>query len=212
MLGIVDDLRRKWWLSRLRAKQWAGLAGPYHGDELVSLDCETTGLDPKSAEILSVGAIKIKGNRILTSERLDFLVKPSKGFSDDLVKIHHLRPVDVEQGVDATEAMRRVLDFLGPRPLVGYYLQFDVAMLEKYLRPMFGVGLPNKRIEVSSRYYDWRMRRVPPGSNIDLRFETIRTNLELPRRAAHDAFNDALLTAMMYLRLEGNWEPTSGRR
>lgn len=212
MLRLFHGLHRRWWLSRLRAKDWQSLADPYDGDEAVSLDCETTGLDPKTAEILSVGAIKIKGDRILTSERLDFLVKPSKGFSEELIKIHHLRPIDVERGVDAEEAMRRVLDFLGPRPLVGYFLQFDVAMLNKYVRPMLGVGLPNKRIEVSSLYYDWRSRRVAPGSNIDLRFETIRTNLELPRRAAHDAFNDALLTAMMYLRLEGGWEPSSARR
>ena len=49
--------------------------------------------------------------------------------------------------------------------------------------------------------------QTPPGANIDLRFETIRQRLDLPRRAVHDAFNDALLTAMMYLRLKGSWRP-----
>ena len=52
---------------------------------------------------------------------------------------------------------------------------------------------------------------MPPGGNIDLRFETIRQRLDLPRRAAHDAFNDALLTAMMYLRLKGDWRPPPDR-
>jgi DNA polymerase-3 subunit epsilon len=103
--------------------------------------------------------------------------------------------------------MRRVLDFVGPRPLVGYFLEFDAAMLERYLRPMLGTGLPNRRVEVSSLYYDWRARQLPAGSNIDLRFETIRRQLDLPRHAAHDAFNDALMTAMMYLRLKGGWRP-----
>ena len=31
--------------------------------------------------------------------------------------------------------------------------------------------------------------------------------LEDAARAVHDAFNDALLTAMMYLRLKGGWRP-----
>ena len=212
MISLLRGFRRKWWLSRLRAKEWQTLAELGPDGEYVSVDCETTGLDPKTAEILSVGAIKIRNDRILTSERLDFLVKPSKGFSEALIKIHHLRPIDVADGIEVKEAMCRVLEFLGPRPLVGYFLQFDVAMLNKYVRPMLGVGLPNERIEVSSLYYDWRSRRVPPGANIDLRFETIRTNLDLPRRAAHDAFNDALLTAMMYLRLKGGWEPQAQRR
>ena len=33
------------------------------------------------------------------------------------------------------------------------------------------------------------------------RFGTIRADLDLPEHAEHDAFNDALLAAMMYLRL-----------
>jgi DNA polymerase III subunit epsilon len=106
------------------------------------------------------------------------------------------------------DAIRRVLEFVGPRPLIGYFLEFDMGMLNKYVRPLIGARLPNPRVEVSSLYYDWRAAQVEPGGNIDLRFETIRQRLELPRRAAHDAFNDALLTAMMYLRLKGDWRPT----
>jgi hypothetical protein len=59
------------------------------------------------------------------------------------------------------------------------------------------------RVEVSRLYYDWRAGQLPPGANVDLRFETIRERLDLPRRAEHDAFNDALIAAMMYLRLKG---------
>ena len=55
----------------------------------------------------------------------------------------------------------------GGRPLVGYYLEFDMGMLNKYVRPLIGAPLPNRRIEVSSLYYDWRARQVPPGGNID---------------------------------------------
>lgn len=205
------SLKRRLWLARLKRPEFAYLAEPYDGDELVSLDCETTGLDPRKAEILSIGAIRIKGDRILTSQRLELLVKPQGGISATLIKVHHLRPVDVERGLDIEEAMRRVMEFLGPRPLVGYYLEFDAAMLNKYIRPMLGVGLPNRKVEVSRLYYDWRAMQLPPGSNIDLRFEAIRANLDLPRRAAHDAFNDALITAMMYLRLQGNWRPPKAR-
>jgi DNA polymerase-3 subunit epsilon len=191
---------------------YAWLFEAYEGDEAVSIDCETTGLDVAKAEILSVGAIRIKGRRIETSRRLELVVRPSGGFSDELVKLHHLRPVDVERGLPPEEALRRVLDFIGPRPLVGYYLKFDVAMLNKYVRPMLGVPLPNRQIEVSSLYYEWRAAQLPAGANIDLRFETIRAGLDLPRRAEHDAFNDALLAAMMYLRLEGDWMPKALRR
>jgi len=85
---------------------------------------------------------------------------------------------------------------------VGYYIDFDIAMLNRYVRRLIGCPLPNRRVEVSSLYYDWRARQLPPGSNIDLRIETIRERLDLPRRAEHDAFNDALMAALIYLRLQ----------
>lgn len=204
---MLQQLKRAWFRHRLKDPTYAGLAAAYDGDELVSIDCETTGLDVKTDQILSVGAIKVKGDAILTSQRLDFLVRPKEPMSDRTILIHHIRPVDLEHALPVEEAMRRVLDFVGPRPLIGYFLEFDAAMLNKYVRPLIGAGLPNRQIEVSRLYYDWRAPQVPPGGNIDLRFETIRQRLDLPRRAAHDAFNDALLTAMMYLRLQGSWKP-----
>jgi DNA polymerase-3 subunit epsilon len=204
---MFQNLKRAWWRRQLKEPGFAYLGEPYDGDELVSIDCETTGLDVKTDQILSVGAIKVKGDAILTSQRLDFLVRPKEPVSEQTILIHHIRPVDLEHAVPIDEAMRRVLEFIGPRPMVGYFLEFDVGMLNKYVRPLLGVGLPNPQIEVSRLYYDWRAPQVPPGGNIDLRFETIRQRLDLPRRAAHDAFNDALLTAMMYLRLKGSWRP-----
>ena len=207
---MLRALARAWYRRRLTDPSFAQLCEAYDGDELVSIDCETTGLDVKTDQILSVGAIRIKGDAILTSQRLDFLVRPEKPVSDRTVLIHHIRPVDLEGAVPVDEAIRRVLGFVGPRPLVGYFLEFDVAMLNRHVRPLIGIPLPNRQIEVSRLYYDWRAAQVPPGGNIDLRFETIRERLDLPRRAAHDAFNDALLAAMMYLRLKGNWRPRAG--
>jgi DNA polymerase III subunit epsilon len=207
---MLEPLKRAWFRHRLKDQAYASLAEPYTGDELVSIDCETTGLDVKRDQILSVGAIKVKGDVILTSQRLDFLVRPKEPVSDRTILIHHIRPVDLEGAVPVEEAMRRVLDFVGPRPLIGYFLEFDTAMLNKYVRPLIGAALPNRGIEVSRLYYDWRAAQVPPGGNIDLRFETIRQRLDLPRRAAHEELNDALLTAMMYLRLKGGWKPRTG--
>jgi DNA polymerase-3 subunit epsilon len=204
---MLTALKRAWWRRQLKDPSYAGLFEDADGDELVSLDCETTGLDVRKAEILSVGAIRIKGDALLTSQRLDILVRPTGPVSDLTVAIHQLRAIDVAEGLPWEEAIRLVLDFVGSRPLVGYYIDFDIAMLDKYVRRLIGCPLPNRRVEVSRLYYDWRAGQLPPGANVDLRFETIRERLDLPRRAEHDAFNDALIAAMMYLRLKGGWRP-----
>lgn len=206
---MLDRIKRAWWRRRLKDPAYAFLGEAYAGDELVSIDFETTGLDVHTDQLLSVGAIKVQGDTILTSQRLDFLIRPRQPVSERTILVHHIRPVDLATAVPIDEAIPRVLEFIGPRPLIGYYLEFDLGMLNKHVRPLIGAAMPNPRIEVSTLYYDWRAAQVPPGGNIDLRFETIRQRLDLPRRAAHDAFNDALLTAMMYLRLKGGWKPRS---
>ncbi|UGA40846.1 hypothetical protein JOS77_26790 [Chromobacterium haemolyticum] len=58
-----------------------------HPDELVSLDCETTSLNPADAELLSIGAVKLRGNRILASEALYLLVRPEQAPQADNVRI-----------------------------------------------------------------------------------------------------------------------------
>jgi len=200
---MFDALRRSWWRRRLKDDRFACLAGPDRSGELVSIDCETSGLDVAKAELLAVAAIRVAGSRILTSERLELVVRPERPPDEANVLIHRLRPVDVAGGVPVDAAIESVLGFIGARPLVGYYLKFDVAMLNKYVRSRLGVPLPNRQIEVSAIYYDAKRRRMPLGAEIDLRFSSIRQDLGLPEGADHDAFNDALLTAMMYLRLQG---------
>lgn len=199
-------LRRRWLLYHLSAPEFAFMFEPPPPDEWVALDCETTGLDPRRDEIVSIGAVRIVGERILTSQRLELLLRPHKGVSADSVRIHRLRERDLAGGLSGDAAMRQLMHFIGSRPLVGYYLEFDVAMLNRLLWPMLGMGLPQPRIEVSQLYHDHKFRQLPPWQQqgnvtIDLRFDTLMRELELPRRDAHDALNDAVMAALAFIKL-----------
>ena len=178
----------------------------YDGDEVVSLDCETTSLDVKKGEILSIGAVKIKGNRVMTSDRLDIKLKAPESLTGESIKIHKIRATDLEDGIDAEAAIEQVLDFVGNRPILGYYVNYDIKMLDKYVRPMHGFGLPNKAIELSHVYHDiikWRM----VGGSVDLRFDTISKNLDIPILERHTALGDAITVALMYVRLRHGEAP-----
>ena len=94
-----------------------------------------------------------------------------------------------------------LLRFIGGRPLVGYYLDFDVAMLNKHVRRFLGVDLPNPRIETSALYYERKYGDAPPGTQVDLSFASLLDDLKLPMLDRHDAYSDALMTAMAYLAL-----------
>ncbi len=195
-------LKRRVLLHLLRDPAYRFLFEPPPPGEAVSIDCETTGLDTRKDDIVTVAAVRICGNRILSSQRLEATVKPRAKLNPDAIKVHRLREQDVADGRPIEEVLPDLLRFIGSRPLVGFYLEFDVAMLNRHVRRMLGIVLPNRQIEVSGTYYERKYGDAPPGTEVDLRFMSILDDLRLPALGQHDAYSDALMTAMMYLKLE----------
>ena len=195
---------RRWLLYHLADMHFSFMYDAPPADEWVALDCETTGLDVNRDEIISIGAVRIVGNRLLTSQRLELIVRPERSIAQASMRVHRLRERDVAAGMPPEQAMRQLLEFIGSRPLVGYYLEFDVGMINRAIWPMLGVGLPQPKIDISALYYDMKNRQLPAHLRnewIDLRFETIMRELELPRRDAHDALNDAVMAGLAFLKL-----------
>ena len=204
-ISWVASLKREWLLYHLGDQRFRFMWDKPPADEWVALDCETTGLNTRTDDIISIGAVRIKGNRIMTTERLELIVRPEKRLSADSVRVHRLREQDVAQGVAPDDAMMQLMGFIGSRPLVGYYLEFDVAMINRVLFPILGMGLPQPKIEVSALYYDYKYQQLPSSardnSSIDLRFNSLMLDLGLPLRPAHDALNDAVMAALAFLKL-----------
>jgi DNA polymerase-3 subunit epsilon len=196
--------RRAWGRRRLADAQWQRLYDAPPPGEWVALDCETTGLDTRRDEILAIGAVRIVGQRVLTSEALSLRVRPQGAVPASSVRIHRLRTQDVAQGLLPEDAVRQLLHFIGSRPLVGYHLAFDVAMLDRVVLPMLGVRLPQPRIEVAALYHDWvqqRRRGLAREQPVDLRFEALLAGLDLPLWPAHDALHDAVMAALAFIKL-----------
>lgn len=198
---MIAWLRRRFWRAALADPDFLFLLDEPPVGEAISLDCETTGLDPWVDEIVAIAAVPVIGNRIATSARFQAVVKPDRMPGAGSIKVHGLRRRDVAQGRPMAEVLPELLRFIGPRPLVGYYIDFDVRMIDRYALHQIGARLPNRRIEVSSLYYDRKYGRAPPGTNIDLRFTSIRRELGIPDLGQHDAFADALMAAMMWVQL-----------
>ena len=115
--------------------------------------------------------------------------------------IHGLRPKDLSNGIPVETAIEQFLDFVGGRPLVGYYLEYDVAMVNKFLKPMLGIQLPQKQIEVSSIYYRQEMKKKYYDTYVDMRMAPMIKKLKIPDLPRHDALNDSINVALMYLAL-----------
>ncbi|WP_262266489.1 3'-5' exonuclease [Microvirga yunnanensis] len=194
-------LRNLFYRATLADHAYRFLFEPGPPDEVVVLDCETTGLNPRFDEVIAVAAIVVRGNRIMTSEAYRALIRADRAPTTESIKIHRLRARDVAEGRPMHQVLPELLRFIGGRPIVGYYVDFDVRMLDRYVLRYIEAKLPNRRIEVSEIYYALKYGGAPPGTVLDLRFRSILADLGIPSLALHDPFNDALMTAMMYVQL-----------
>lgn len=187
--------------KNLKDSQFLYLFDKPNKEEFVCFDCETTGLNVLKDDIISIGAVIIKNNTIVSSKKFVKYVKPKTKLQIDAIKVHHIRECDLLEADDIEEVLKEFLAFIGNRILVGYYLEFDIAMVNKTLKTMLGITLPNKTVEVSALYHDWKIEAIPQG-HIDLRFNTILKDLKLPQLSKHDAYNDAIMSAMMFIKLK----------
>ncbi|APE31448.1 DNA polymerase III subunit epsilon [Halomonas aestuarii] len=197
---MLRVLRRAADRRRQAHGDYGWLFSPYTGDEMVAIDCVTTGPDARQAELVSLAAVRLRGDRVLTSDSLDLRLARPASLSGDSICFHGLRGVDLVDGAGVDEALRQFLDFVGNRPLIGWALDADLAILNRYLRPRVGFDLPNACIDVAQAYHR-QLRRSHPELDVRPRFEDVAERLGVPVMGRNTALGDAVTTALIHLRL-----------
>ncbi|HCE2583351.1 TPA: 3'-5' exonuclease [Vibrio parahaemolyticus] len=196
----MNWLQRKYWHYKLKGSPYQSLFCAPHKTEFVSLDCETTSLDPNRAELVTIAATKIIDNRILTSQPFEARLRAPQSLDSRSVKIHKIRHQDLADGISEKEALLKLLAFIGNRPLVGYHIRYDKKILDLACQRQLGFPLPNPLIEVSQIYHD-KLERHLPNAYFDLSLDAICKHLELPIQDKHDALQDAISAALVFVRL-----------
>jgi DNA polymerase-3 subunit epsilon len=195
---------RRWWRS-------LASVSPYDEPELVSLDLETTSLDPKSAEILSIAAVPVRGRQVILSERFERMVRTNAAIDREAVKYHRLLPSDVEHGVPPQQAVTEFVAWLGERPLLGYCIGFDCMMLERAAQWAGGGLLDGRRFDIRE-IYRRRMLQRNPDDHPSQALDDILAALDVPAVGRHTAVGDATAVAVAFLTLKyTSARPTSRR-
>ena len=106
----------------------------------VVFDTETTGLDLKKDEALSIGAVKIENLRIDLSKDFYALLKPTKEYNES-IKVHGITPEDLRSARERKEICMEFLEYARGCILAGYFLQIDISMLKKLIQEECGFSL-----------------------------------------------------------------------
>lgn len=198
-MSWLKQLSSTWQKSQLQRPELASMFNKPFADEWVAIDCEMTGLNPKKNHLLSVAAIHINGNTIDTGSGMHLVCKPPVMPDRDTIVIHGLRTADVEHGMSYDEMLALLLPFIDNRPIVGFCPQIDTGFLNPLVKRYMGTTLPNKVIDVR-HLYSRRMSGQTQGlSNQSQHLTSILAHYDIPELGTHDAYNDAVMTAMAFL-------------
>ena len=111
MDAFIDDYQQRF------AATWSDDT-PIDRVRFIAVDSETTGLNPQTDRIITIGAVAVQGGDIVFEDSFEALLQMSRNTS--AVTVHGITRDETRGGIDEPEALRRFLDYLGDGVLVGH--------------------------------------------------------------------------------------------
>ncbi len=175
--------------------------------EIVSLDLETTGLDPKKDAILSIGLVHMQHMRIRLDTSWHEIIRIDREIPEESAVIHHITDDRTAEGRPLAEVLPLLLRRLAGKVMLVHYANIEQNFLDAACREMYGAPFVVPTIDtlmLAQRLYERRNHTVEAG---DLRLFNLRPRYNLPRYKAHNALSDALATAELFLAMSAEMAP-----
>ncbi len=166
--------------------------------QLLAIDLETTGLDPRKDHILSVGYVAVDGLSITLGHAGQAVIKAGIEVGQSAV-VHGLTDDDLACGRELEDVLPGVLEALRGRILLAHFAGIEQRFLATACKRLYGHEATFTVVdtfELQRRITTAAFRHVREGA---LRLGTCRANFGLPRYKAHEALTDALACAELYL-------------
>lgn len=202
LLGLA--LKRHWRARRTHPEPFQSQLeaplpqGNFRELEFVCLDIETTGLDPATADILSIGWVIIRNNRIDLSSARHVIVRAERDVGAS-ASVHGLTDTMVESGQELGSVLDRVVETLTGRALVVHHAGLDKRLLDRECRVRYGAPLAVPVVDTLALELKRQSRQHHVAGTDSLRLPDLREAYHLPWYTGHDALADALSTAELLL-------------
>ncbi|MCF8043503.1 MAG: 3'-5' exonuclease [Desulfarculaceae bacterium] len=201
--------------ANLEALEGLDLAAPLSACRFVVLDTETTGMDPETDRVVSVGAVRVVQGRVRLGEAFSELVNPGRDIPAMAVKVHGITPDKIASARHGAEVFEDFLSFLGRDILVAHYAKFDLHFINRVMRGRYGFSLQNLVLDTVLMCQAVVLASDPYGISRHqkaCRLEALAQRFGIAAPERHTALGDALITAMVFQRMLARLEAVGGTR
>lgn len=179
--------------------------------ELLALDLEATGLDPRSDHVLALGWVPVVRGRVLLAEADEHRVRPPDGVVvGSSATLHHLTDDALSDAEALPDVLPLLLGALHGRVLLAHHAPLEVELVGAATAASYGARPPLTVVDTLA--VEHRLRADVHGEVWgSLRLDAARRTHGLPRYAAHDALTDAVAAAELLLAQVAELEVRLGR-
>lgn len=191
--------------TRIRAFYQKGAVAPetpLKDVPFVALDFETTGLNAKKDDIVSIGLVPFTLQRIYCKDAKQWILNPRQKLVEESVVIHGITHSDINNAPDLMRILEPLLAALAGRVVVVHYRYIEREFLYAALKIRLGEGIcfpVVDTMDLEARLHrDGFMAffsRLFGRKPLSIRLSDSRIRYSLPFYKQHEALTDAVATA-----------------
>lgn len=171
-----------------------------HDTPILAVDFETTGLNAKTDQILSIGCIAMEKGDIKLSSAYHQVIKTDGDLAESNVVIHQITDEEkLRYGATLEASVEKLLGALAGHVMLVHFARIEKTFLQRACRRLYGMA-PDfpiiDTLDICKRRMDRKMEVYESSS---LRLFNLRDDHGLPAYGAHNALADALCTAELFL-------------
>ncbi len=162
----------------------------------ISIDLETTGLEPKHDKIIEIGALRVVDGEIQGS--FSTFVNPGRELAQRITELTGIRDEDLFYAPYIETVLPDLMDFMGDLPILGHSILFDFSFLKK--------AAVNQKLVFEKKAVDTlkiARKYLPELESRSLDY--LCKHYEIAHQA-HRALEDAKATHILYQKLAEQFE------
>ncbi len=167
--------------------------------DYLALDYETTGLDPKTDEIISIGFTTIRGDCMQLGDAQHLYARPTRDIPEASAVIHGILDDKAAAARPLEEVLPILLSALSGKAMLAHHAAIEYHFLNNACKKIYGhpfIGPVVDTLALEVQRHRARDRAMHGGA---LRLDKSRDRYGLPRYPAHNALTDAIAAGELFL-------------
>lgn len=209
---LGKNYARKYWLKRTHSSvmqeylshSFINKKNLICDTDIVSLDIETTGLDPEKDKIVSIGLVQISQLGIELNSCWHQFIRTNKELPEKSVVIHHITDDQSASGVTIEKAMDELLQRLKGKVILVHNEIVEQSFINNVCQKLYGTDFVMLVIDTQRLAKRSLERQDQPYKGNELRLFNLRAKFNMPVYKAHNALLDAIATAELFLAMVNN--------